>query len=103
MTTGDLEFPPLHDLARHMSHSTETLEVAGQTAQSIMNEQARWKLERTSLIPGTPRWSEPEQRRLLFVSDEFHALKARSNSLNERLQNEINLVGSELSLQKMEK
>ncbi|KAH8425900.1 uncharacterized protein LDX57_003641 [Aspergillus melleus] len=36
-------FPHPHDIGRHIFHSTETLEIAGNTVANIIAEQARWR------------------------------------------------------------
>ena len=58
--------------------------------QSVINEQTR---SRKQLCSDIPRTYEREHREMSFMLDELYALKTRSLSLNERLQNEIGLVG----------
>lgn len=85
------DFPQFHDIARHIIHSNETLGVAERTVQGVISEQIR--LRSGICSEDGPPVSEREQREMLFMLDELHALKARSQSLNGRLKNEINLVG----------
>ncbi|GKZ59482.1 hypothetical protein AnigIFM49718_005364 [Aspergillus niger] len=81
-------FPHLHDIARHVFHSNETLEVAEHTMQCLVEEQAR----SYELYPNVNKgeWLQTK-RNLLRRAKNFHSLKIRSRSLSERLHNEINL------------
>ncbi|RAK87269.1 hypothetical protein BO79DRAFT_229635 [Aspergillus costaricaensis CBS 115574] len=81
-------FPHLHDIARHVFHSNETLEVAEHTMQCLVEEQAR----SYELYPDINKgeWLQ-NKRNLLRRAKDFHSLKIRSRSLSERLHNEINL------------
>jgi Mg2+ and Co2+ transporter CorA len=89
-----LNFPNLHDIARHIFHANETLEVARHTLQSLIDEQARFRAEHADLMNtngnrGT--WIHTAQR-AHFVAKQLHSLMTRSQSLSERLRNEINLA-----------
>ncbi|KAJ9271874.1 hypothetical protein DTO212C5_1955 [Paecilomyces variotii] len=89
-----LDFPDLHDIARHISHVNEILQVAEHTAQRIVHEQATWITwrEKTDVSQrDRMRWIQNQQD-LLFFAKEIHCLKTRSRSLAERMQNEINLA-----------
>ncbi|EEH10403.1 conserved hypothetical protein [Histoplasma capsulatum G186AR] len=87
------DFPKLHDIARHVIHSNETLDVAIETIDSILHEHellisregstGSHKIQKIS--------AEDVTRRLYYHSREIRAIKARSASLYDRLQNEINL------------
>ncbi|KAK2848506.1 hypothetical protein FQN49_005661 [Arthroderma sp. PD_2] len=94
--SAGFNFPQLHDLARHIIHSTETLEVAIQTVKRITDEHARlqgnFRNDGENVLPTGPPSFEWERHELSFLHDELHALKMRSWSLNARLQNEINLA-----------
>lgn len=86
------DFPNLHDMARHISHVNEILEVAKHTVQRIIQEQNIWRREYITLSKKDRlRWVQNHQD-LLFVAKEIHSLKTRSRSLGDRMQNEINLV-----------
>ncbi|QSS55658.1 hypothetical protein I7I53_03601 [Histoplasma capsulatum var. duboisii H88] len=87
------DFPKLHDIARHVIHSNETLDVAIETIDSILHEHellisregstGSHQIQKIS--------AEDVTRRLYYHSREIRAIKARSASLYDRLQNEINL------------
>ncbi|PGH18295.1 hypothetical protein AJ79_00634 [Helicocarpus griseus UAMH5409] len=95
------DFPQLHEIARHVIHSNETLDVAMDTVDSIVHEHDLFMagLQGTSSQGATP--SSPQtthsliskdvKRRLYYLLKEIRAIKARSASLYDRLQNEINL------------
>jgi hypothetical protein len=76
-------FPLLHDVARHVIHSTETLEVAistvGQMAAIVKSVE--------------PSSHYPSQHRLVLHRQTLSNLRARSQALDARLRNEIALVG----------
>lgn len=86
-------FPSLHNTARHVSHINEILEVAEHTVHRMIQEQVAWGAECTTM-PRKSRlsWVRNEQE-LRFFAKEMHSLKTRSQSLSERMQNEIHLVG----------
>ena len=83
----------LHEIARHLLHSNETLDVAVDTIKRI--------------LASYPRLLPPERRdgpTLLNLHDRTSALekdvqgiKRRSESLAQRLQNEIDLVSHAFS------
>lgn len=87
-----VDFPYLHDIARHLIHAKEKLEVADDTLQSVMHQH-------DILSPG-PQSDEQKQdfdrvqQRLYLSLKEIRAIRFRAVSLNERLLNEINLVCS---------
>lgn len=89
-------FPNLHDIARHVSHANEILQVAEHTLDRLVQAQTYW---RTEYYDGNSRFVKrnrmvclQNKQDLLFLAKEIHSLKTRSASLSERLQNEINLV-----------
>ncbi|GIC89489.1 uncharacterized protein Aud_005908 [Aspergillus udagawae] len=87
-----LNFPNLHDIARHIFHANETLEVATHTLQSLIDEQARFRAEYEALTnQNRGCWIHTAQR-AHFVAKQLHSLLTRSKSLSERLRNEINLA-----------
>jgi hypothetical protein len=88
------EFIILHDLARHISHSKEILDVALETVDSIMHEYSM--LDEQHPCPSTRiLWlSKDIERHLYFASKSLRSIIYRCVSLSERLQNEINLVNT---------
>lgn len=89
-------FPNLHDIARHVSHANEILQVAEHTLDRLVQAQLSWKMEyydgNTGLVKRNRMACLQNKQDLLFLAKEIHSLKTRSASLSERLQNEINLV-----------
>lgn len=89
-------FPNLHDIARHVSHANEILQVAEHTLDRLVQAQVSWKTEYYDGNIGAAKRNRmiclQNKQDLLFLAKEIHSLKTRSASLSERLQNEINLV-----------
>lgn len=89
-------FPNLHDIARHVSHANEILQVAEHTLDRLVQAQISWKTEYYDGNTGPAKRNRmiclQNKQDLLFLAKEIHSLKTRSASLSERLQNEINLV-----------
>ncbi|KKK16273.1 hypothetical protein ARAM_003167 [Aspergillus rambellii] len=84
-------FPELHDIARHVFHYNETIEVAEHTLQRLGSEQMRWRKEdRTDVEKNLEAWIKPHTD-LLYQEKSAFSLKTRSKSLNNRHLNEINL------------
>lgn len=75
------DFVHLHDMARHLIHSNESLDVAVETIQSIRDRCTQMK-------------EGYFDNRTYALQKELKAIKWRSESLRERLQNEINLVSN---------
>lgn len=86
------DFPRLHDIARHIIHANETLDVARDTAESMMHGHEMLNTEHPEVSRNDPRSFRQVEWKLYSLSKDLSALKARAVSLNERLQNEINLV-----------
>ncbi|KAE8329649.1 hypothetical protein BDV39DRAFT_171693 [Aspergillus sergii] len=86
------DFPNLHDIARHIFHSTEILEVAEHTINSVVAEQSRWREEFTEIASKARGAHLQTGQKLAFAAKEMHSLKIRSKSLTDRLDNEINLA-----------
>ncbi|EAW12870.1 uncharacterized protein ACLA_013010 [Aspergillus clavatus NRRL 1] len=87
-----LNFPNLHDIARHIFHSNETLNVAAQILESLIAEQKSFQKEYPALVKGNRgSWSQNGQR-AKRVKRQLQSLAFRSQSLGERLHNEINLA-----------
>ncbi|KAK2756213.1 hypothetical protein FQN54_005621 [Arachnomyces sp. PD_36] len=83
------DFPRFHEIARHIIHSNETLDVAIDTVDGTIHEHESFLRE----CGGTEDAQFRDlHRRLYYSSRELWALKRRSESLYERLQNEINLA-----------
>ncbi|KAF2704947.1 hypothetical protein K504DRAFT_415392 [Pleomassaria siparia CBS 279.74] len=74
------DFIHLHELARHVIHSNETLDVAIDTIRSIRDHQ--------EIIGEDPQ----VQNRTSALEKHLKRINRRSQSLHERLQNEINLA-----------
>jgi hypothetical protein len=87
---GQPNFPFLHDVARHIIHSTETLDVAINT----LNNMAEVIATPDVAISYT---SQRVQQDLAFHKQVLRNLHARSQALDARLRNEINLVGGLIS------
>ncbi|KAE8152324.1 hypothetical protein BDV25DRAFT_72023 [Aspergillus avenaceus] len=87
------DFPMLHDVARHIFHSTEILEVAEHTMTNLVAEVSAWPSEFRDLAAQAQGGAFLQTRqRLLFLAKETHSHLTRSRSLSERLGNEINLA-----------
>ena len=84
------DYPYLHELARHIIHSTETLNVAIETVDGMIGQHEQFSKQRP-LDPDLPVSNQTRQH-LNFQSKLFKTLKSRSQALGDRLQNEINLV-----------
>ncbi|PLB34928.1 uncharacterized protein BDW47DRAFT_111295 [Aspergillus candidus] len=87
------DFHNLHDIARHIFHSTETLQVAEATLTNLRDELSRWRDEHPDLVDGLMRgsWMQTQQK-VVFAAREITSARIRSQSLTDRLQNEINLA-----------
>jgi len=88
----DTDYPFLHDFARHVIHSTETLGVALDTANNMiqqhaifMDNQAQRSYQHIRVLPQTRQYMQFQRQMLVN-------LKARSEANQLRLQNEINFV-----------
>ncbi|KAJ6133893.1 hypothetical protein N7523_000215 [Penicillium sp. IBT 18751x] len=86
------EFLFLHDIARHVSHSKEILDVALETVDSLINENEMLDQRKPSPYTARPWDFEDIKRQLYFGRKSISATKLRCMSLSERLQNEINLA-----------
>jgi hypothetical protein len=88
----------MHDIGRHVIHSSETLDVAIDTLNSMVTQHRVFVSERTPKETATFRRTE---KYLEYQSKMFRALKSRSQALSERLRNEINMVGLLLPRRRM--
>lgn len=93
-------FHVLHDLARHLTHLEETLEVALTTLESMEAAQDVLRCEISRVRVKTPQFREEFESLLRENAlDMYHsrgaikASAARAKSLSARHKNEINLVG----------
>lgn len=86
------DYARLHEIARHIIHSSETLAMAIETMTSMSNEQKVIFEEGSSVSEQSKRQSESTGRILRAQITHFKSLHLRSKALEERLRNEINLV-----------
>lgn len=83
-------FVHLHDIARHIVHSNETLDVAVDTIGSVQYHQRVF-----SAINSQTQENQSQlhvQNKFYSLQKELKCIKRRSESLGERLQHEIKLV-----------
>ena len=83
----------LHDFARHVIHSTETLGVALDTVNQIIEQQNHLMANVDYKVYQETETILPTDQYLGFQRQLFKSLKARSEANQLRLQNEINFVG----------
>jgi hypothetical protein len=83
-------FLAMHELARHAIHSTETLTSALVVVRSIIDEQR----ERSPLLHTASTLDVNTNRVFQHQKTLLEILLSRSQALERRLQNEINLVGT---------
>ena len=89
----------MHEIARHVIHSSETLAVAIETMASMIQEHRVFFEENPSLLSAAMKLASNETGRTFrSQSSIFKGLHLRSKALEERLQNEINLVITTFSL-----
>lgn len=81
----------LHDLARHIIHVSETLDLAVKTVGSVLQQHASFMNDGPSTLPNKDAYRNVHER-LLFFEQMFEGLRCRSSSNKERLQNEIQLA-----------
>ncbi|KAH8664804.1 hypothetical protein BGZ61DRAFT_431514 [Ilyonectria robusta] len=81
----------LHDLARHIIHVSETLDLAVKTMGSVLQQHASFMNDGSSTLPKKAAYRNVHER-LLFFEQIFEGLRCRSSSNKERLQNEIQLA-----------
>ena len=87
------DYPLLHDFARHVIHSTETLGVALDSVNMIIKQQEAFTAIAKHEVSQEMK-SPPQTKQILhFQCQMIKNLKARSESNQLRLQNEINFVG----------
>lgn len=81
----EIDYPLLHELTRHTHHSTETITVAVETLSKIRNESH-------ILSSPTLQSKQPRPSPLTFHLSLLQGLLPRSQALEARLKNELNLV-----------
>ncbi|KAK8022036.1 hypothetical protein PG993_012803, partial [Apiospora rasikravindrae] len=92
------DFRRLHDLARHAIHVTETLDVSMQTLAAVLAQHKDIRLEAGSNEEGAHVWKNVRQR-LLAHKQIIDNLRCRSQSNQDRLQNEIQLAFNLVALE----
>jgi hypothetical protein len=90
------DYARLHEIARHVTHSSETLEVAVGTVDSMLRQHKEFLEERPGKASETATVciSKRTAKILEFQSQMLQNFKLRSQSNGERLQNEITLVST---------
>ena len=86
----------MHEIARHVIHIAETLMMAKETLAGLIQEYEAFLDENTPRPTELVVHSNQLKRSLRSQSTFLSCLHLRSEALKERLQNEINLVGSPL-------
>jgi Mg2+ and Co2+ transporter CorA len=91
------DFEHLHELARHAIHSNEVLDVALSTVKSLEDRCREFATRYCS--PNLDSDYDTDIRdEFESIENDLRAIKRRSSTLHERLQNEIQLVRSILQL-----
>lgn len=85
-------FPLLHDFARHTIHSSETLEVALETMDGILEQHKFVSDAGRQFVRGGFAMSQNTMQHLYFQIRLIRSVRARSHANEARLRNEINLV-----------
>lgn len=86
------DYTILHDFARHVIHSTETLGVALDTVSRIIEQQEALTANVDHKVHQEFKALPQTQQYLHFQRQMLKSLKARSEANQLRLQNEINFV-----------
>ncbi|GES58203.1 hypothetical protein ATEIFO6365_0004035400 [Aspergillus terreus] len=81
-----------HDIARHIFHLSEVLEVTENTLRNLVSEHRRFREEFQDLTEDKRGVIINTQQKLFFLEKEIHSQRMRARSLTERLNNEINLA-----------
>ena len=89
---SDIDYPRLHDFARHTIHSTETLGVTLNTVDSIIRQHAELTGKHGQGEPGIPKAFLQTRQYMQFQHRMLASLRARSIANEQRVRNEINLV-----------
>lgn len=92
----------MHEIARHTIHSSETLAMAKETMTSLVQEHEIF-FEENGLLPARTITLSKQTRRIFRSQITLlNCLYLRSKALQERLQNEINLVVFAISHKRIE-
>lgn len=83
----------LHEIARHAIHVSETLDVAIENLSGMVRQYAARHENRAPDLAIEKSTSTRTLQFFYFQLQTLRSLKARSDSNQARLQNEINLVG----------
>lgn len=83
-----LQYVRMHEIARHATHSTEMLGTSLTVLDAIVAE-----LQQYSQLTNSGEDSRAVERDLRFHRSTMRCLQLRSLALEDRLRNEINLVG----------
>jgi hypothetical protein len=94
---GQPDFVHLHELARHVIHSNEVLDLALSTAKSLENRCREFAMLHCSSNLASD-YDTDIRDEFEYMENNLRAIKRRSSTLHERLQNEIQLVRSTLQL-----
>ena len=87
MPEPETDYPLLHDIARHVCHSSETLLVAIETISNMHTQYSSFLKDRSTYA------SSDRLRQLLdFQKQMFKGQHARSVAIEARLKNELNLA-----------
>lgn len=89
--TSEPDFAQLHDLARHAIHSTEVLEVAVSTLTHL-TELKQPTSSKISIECHPSTESSPSERLIRFYLTLLQNFHHRSQAVESRIHNEINLV-----------
>jgi hypothetical protein len=82
----------MHEIARHAIHSSETLAMAVETMNSLIQEHEIFFKEQASFPTEAIRKSKQTSRAFRSQLTLFKGFHLRSKTLEERLRNETNLV-----------
>ncbi len=83
----------MHELERHIIHSSETLRVASSTLKAMVQDHISFNAELRSSIDSIRNTGKALRFYATFVS----SLQLRARAFEERLQNEIRLVSYPVS------
>ncbi|SPO05221.1 uncharacterized protein DNG_07908 [Cephalotrichum gorgonifer] len=87
------DFAQLHDLARHMIHISETLDVSVKTISGILRGHQASSMNTTGVTQPPHRIaSQAIHERLIFLENMLENLRHRSISNKQRLDNEVQLA-----------
>lgn len=81
-------YAEMHEVARHVIHSTEMLEVASEVVAGMVREHGQFFADNPSAVC----YSKQAGNGLRYQGSMLRCMLLRSKALNERLKNEINLV-----------